>query len=219
MNAARHVLWVPAVAAFGFLVPFLLSDLPGLPVDVYYVSYFTGTVGLFLLYVRSTNLELRRWLSRRVLWGILIGIAGGIVLAQGVLARPATAQLSGLELVRAVVWRGLVYGSVDGLLLFAFPWIVVWRGLGAEDGGWAKRASSAALALLSILVVTTTYHLGYEDFRSGMIVQPNIGSAIGAVPTLVTANPVAAPISHVFLHVTAVLHSPETGLFLPPHRE
>lgn len=52
-----------------------------------------------------------------------------------------------------------------------------------------------------------------------MIAQPNIGSTIGAVPTLLTANPVASPISHVFLHVTAVIHSPETDLFLPPHRD
>ena len=219
MNPARHLLWIPAVATFGFLAPFLFSDLLGLPADLYYLIYFSGAVGLFVLYVRATGLNVRRWLSRRLLWGVLLGIAGGVVLMQGVLARPATARLAGLELVRAIVWRGLIYGSVDGLLLFAFPWIVVWRGLEAEDGGLARRAAAGALALISVLVITTTYHLGYEDFRSRKIIQPNVGSTIGAVPTLVTANPVASPISHVFLHVTAVLHSPETDLFLPPHRE
>jgi hypothetical protein len=38
-----------------------------------------------------------------------------------------------------------------------------------------------------------------------------------SVPTLVTANPVASRVSHVFLHVTAVIHAPHTELFLPPH--
>lgn len=47
--------------------------------------------------------------------------------------------------------------------------------------------------------------------------QPNFVSALGALPTLLGANPVASPISHVFLHVTAVLHAPETDLFQPPH--
>lgn len=219
MSPARHLLWIPAVATFGFLAPYLFSDLLGLPSDLYYLLYFTGAVGLFVLYVRTTGLDLRSWLSRRLLWGVLFGIAGGVVLMQGVLARPVTTQLSGLELLQAVVWRGLVYGSVDGLLLFAFPWIVVWRGLAAEDGGWVRKASSTTLALISVLLITTTYHLGYEDFRSRKIIQPNIGSTIGAVPTLVTANPVASPLSHVFLHVTAVLHAPQTDLFLPPHRE
>jgi hypothetical protein len=62
------------------------------------------------------------------------------------------------------------------------------------------------VALLAILLITTTYHLGYRDFRSSKIVMPNLGSLIGPVPTLMTANPVASAISHVGLHVTSVLH-------------
>ena len=38
-----------------------------------------------------------------------------------------------------------------------------------------------------------------------------------SVPTLATLNPIGAPIAHVGLHVSAVLHSYETDLFLPPH--
>jgi hypothetical protein len=76
----------------------------------------------------------------------------------------------------------------------------------------------ALLSWLMILMMTTAYHLGYGDFRSRRILQPNIGSTIMAVPTLVSGNPVASPIAHVILHVTAVVHSPYTELFLPPHR-
>lgn len=90
-------------------------------------------------------------------------------------------HLGGGMLVWAIVWRGVIYGAVDGLLLVSFPWIVVWRAFEAREKGW--------------------------------------GAKVGAVPTLVTANPVASPLSHVFLHVTAVIHSPETDLFLPPHRD
>ena len=39
-----------------------------------------------------------------------------------------------------------------------------------------------------------------------------------SVPTLVTLNPIGAPITHAAMHVTAVLHSYETDVFLPPHR-
>jgi hypothetical protein len=41
---------------------------------------------------------------------------------------------------------------------------------------------------------------------------------VWSVPTLVTLNPIGAPIAHAGLHVSAVLHSSETGVFLPPHR-
>lgn len=53
----------------------------------------------------------------------------------------------------------------------------------------------------------------------GLILQPNMGSTIMSVPTLVSANPMASVLSHTFLHVAAVIHSPYTELFLPPHRD
>lgn len=218
MNVA-HLLWIPAAALVGFGASFVFGDLLTLPVDLYYLIYVAIVLGFFAFYVKRTELGLGTWLSRRLAWGVVLGIAGGIVLMQGVLARPGTAHLSGGMLGWAILWRGIVYGSVDGLLLMAFPWIVVWRAFGAEERGWGVKLEAGVVAALAILAVTTAYHLGYGDFRSSMIVQPNIGSSIGAVPTLVTASPVASPVSHVFLHVTAVIHSPRSPLFLPPHRE
>lgn len=138
---------------------------------------------------------------------------------RGVVARPSTARLEGFELWWALAWRGLAYGAVDGLLLLAFPWLVAWRTFEAEGRRLGAKLGAAAVAWAAILFVTTAYHLGYGDFRSSKILQPNLGSTIAAVPTLLAANPVASPISHVFLHVAAVLHAPETELFLPPHRD
>jgi hypothetical protein len=67
--------------------------------------------------------------------------------------------------------------------------------------------------------LTTAYHLGYSDFRSKKIIQPNIGNTIISMPTLVSANPVGSPVVHAIMHITAIIHSPKTELFLPPHRE
>jgi hypothetical protein len=79
--------------------------------------------------------------------------------------------------------------------------------------------AATAVAWAAILLVTTAYHLGYRDFRSSKILQPNLGSALAALATVVAGNPIASPIAHVFLHVAAVIHTPETDLFLPPHEE
>lgn len=218
MSAMAHLTWIPAGAATGFLAAFLFGDLLTLPVDLYYLIYFAIVFAFLRLYARRTGLDIPRLVSRRLLWGVVLGVIGGLVIMQGVLSRPGTPQLSGFDLWWALLWRGLLYGTVDGLLLFAFPWTVAWRALEAEGGSLATRLRASAVAFAAILLMTTTYHLGYGDFRSSKILQPNVGSTIASVPTLVTANPVASPISHVFLHVTAVLHAPETDLFLPPHR-
>jgi hypothetical protein len=74
-----------------------------------------------------------------------------------------------------------------------------------------------AVALIASLAFTAVYHAGYSDFRSDKIAKPLAGDVMWSVPTLVTLNPVGAPIAHAGLHVSAVLHSYDTDTFLPPH--
>ncbi|MCI0433559.1 MAG: hypothetical protein L0271_07910 [Gemmatimonadetes bacterium] len=217
--SGSHLLWIPAIALVGFLSSFVLGDLVRLPVDVYYATYFAIVIGFFVFYAKRTQLDLGAWTRHRWTAGLALGIVGGIILAQGVLARPETARFQGAMLGWAVLWRGVVYGSIDGLLLFAFPFIVIRRALGAGEGNRSTRIRAGVVAWAAMILVTTTYHIGYADFRSPKIIQPNLGSAIGSLPTLLTANPIASPISHIMLHVTAVLHAPHTDLYLPPHRE
>ncbi len=219
MTRRSHLVWIPLGAVVGFLTSFLFGDLITLPVDLYYLIYFAIIIGFLTVYVVQTELPLRAWLAKRWKWGIVLGVVVGAVMMQNVLARPETERFTGTALAGAVLWRGVVYGVVDGVLLYTFPWIVVWRAFDAEERRLGGKVRAAMLSWLAILLITTTYHLGYADFRSEKIVQPNVGSAIMAVPTLAAASPVASPITHVFLHVTAVVHSPRTDLFLPPHRE
>ncbi len=88
-----------------------------------------------------------------------------------------------------------------------------------EEKPLGKKIAFSFLAWLFILVVTTAYHLGYSDFRSKKIIQPNIGNTIISVPTLVSANPIGPPTTHAIMHITALIRCPKTELFLPPHRE
>jgi hypothetical protein len=217
MTSPKHLAWIPAGAGASFLASFLVGDLLSLPVDLYYLIYFSVIGGFLFLYTRATALDLSSFVNRRLVLGVALGILVGLLMAQNVLSRPETEHLEGGALAWALGWRGLAYGWVDGVILHAFPWLVVWRAMGAEHGTLPTRVKAGFAAWASILLITTTYHLGYDDFRSQKIVQPNVGSTIMSIPTLVAANPVASPISHVFLHVTAVVHAPRTELFLPPH--
>jgi len=218
MKTTTHLLWIPLAAVVSFLTSLLFGDVLTLPLDVYYLIYFTVMFGFFYTYIRRTELNLMKWITPRLGWAVLAGILVGILMMKNVLSRPETAHFHGFQLWWSIFWRGIVYGLVDGLLLFAFPWVVTWRAFNAQKHRAFGKIRIALLAWIFTLVITTTYHLGYTDFRSQKIVQPNIGSTITIVPTLVTMNPVASTLSHVFLHVTAVVHSPQTELFLPPHR-
>jgi len=119
-----------------------------------------------------------------------------------------------------VLWRGVLYGATDGLLLSAFPILVVF----AAFAGSRLRQRLAgtlvvgAVALLASLAMTAVYHAGYSDFRSTKVARPIAGDVVWSIPTLLTLNPIGAPIAHAGMHVSAVLHSYETETFLPPHK-
>lgn len=214
-----HLGWIPAAAAVGFAASVLFGDALRLPVDLYYGIYFAVVLVFLGCYARRTRPDTRTLGSRRLAAAGLLGLIGGLALMRAVLEQPATTPLHGAMLVWALLWRGFLYGAVDGVLLIGFPWVVAWRALRAERGGWGRRVAASGIAIAGVLLVTTSYHLGYGDFRSRKIVQPNVGAVIGSAPTILAANPLAGVLSHVILHVTAVMHAPGTDLFLPPHRD
>jgi hypothetical protein len=192
-----------------------------LPRDLYYGIYAVAVLALFVLWARATRQPLGAMVRRRWLLAVVLGIVFAIVLSVIVVrGEPASAGPEGMALAWAVLWRGVVYGAVDGLLLSAFPILAVFAA--AEGSRWrgsrGGTAAVAAAALLATLVMTAGYHLGYSDFRSSKLTRPLVGDLAWSVPTLVTLNPIGAPIAHAGMHVTAVLHSPETDTVLPPHR-
>jgi hypothetical protein len=214
---ADHLLWISCIVGIGFLSSFLFADLLHLPAPVYHAVYFTLVAGFFALYAQRTRLPLRTVLRRRLVPALFIGMLGGLVLTRRVLAGAPSAGPQGFLFLGDLLWRGLVYGIVDGLLLSAFPWLVTWRALSGERSPLVRRAGVNLLALGLALVVTSAYHLGYRDFRGPKLVHAIIGNAIATFPTLLSANPMASPLTHAILHIAAVVHDPQSDLFLPPH--
>ena len=219
MNNSGHLKWLALGALVGFGSSFIFGDFLTLPVDLYYLIYFGVIIIFFSAYIRKTNLHIKEWVSKRWSWSILLGLTFGALMVQNVLSRPETDGFTGAYLAWLIFWRGMVYGVIDGLLLSSFPWIVTWRAFDVSKKPLGKKIAFGFLAWLFILVITTAYHLGYSDFRSRKIIQPNIGNTLISVPTLVTANPIGSPITHAIMHITAIIHSPRTDLFLPPHRK
>jgi len=220
VSARRHLVWLIGGMVVAFLVPFVLADRLGLQRDLYYAIYVGAVVGLFVGWARDTGQPLREMIARR--WRLAVGL--GLVVAAvsafiAVRAEAGSAHPGGLEFVAALAWRGVVYGAADGLLLSAFPILLVFAAL---RGTRLRRrvgglVAVGAVAMLASLAMTAVYHAGYSDFRSDKLRKPVTGDLIWSVPTLATLNPIGAPIAHVGLHVGAVVHSYNTDLFLPPH--
>jgi hypothetical protein len=220
VHVSPHVVWLAGGFGLAFALPFLLTDVIGLNRDVFYGIYALGVVGLFAAWSRSTGYDLGAAVHRHWPWAVGLGVVCGALLAVMVVrTEEATARPDGLALAGSLAWRGVLYGAVDGLLLSSFPILVVFAAFAGGASSRRRRGTIAigAVALLASLVMTAVYHLGYSDFRSEKVRKPLVGDTMWSVPTLVTLNPIGAPIAHIGLHVSAVLHSSETDTFLPPH--
>ena len=223
-----HWAWLTGGTALAFAVPYLFAEAHsvfGVDLDVnrdlYYGLYALAVFVLFALWSRSTGYDLVAACKRHWVAAVLLGLAAaGLLAAVVVRTEDSTARPDGVELVGAIAWRGIVYGVTDGLLLSVFPILVVFAALAGTR--LSRHASGKVVigfvALAASVAMTAAYHSGYSDFRSEKLRKPVTGDVIWSAPTLLTLNPIGAPIAHAGLHTSAVLHSYETDTFLPPHR-
>jgi hypothetical protein len=216
----RHFVWLGGGIVVAFLVPFVLADRIGLQRDVYYGVYAASVVGLFVGWSHDTQQSVREMCARRWKLAVVLGLAAAGAMAFFAIRQDATGpHPGGLAFIGSIVWRGVLYGAADGLLLSAFPILLVFAAL--RNTKLRKRAGGlvavGAVAMVASLAMTAVYHAGYGDFRSSKISKPLSGDLVWSIPTLATLNPIGAPIAHVGLHVSALLHNYNSNLFLPPH--
>ena len=197
-----------------------MADQLGLQRDAYLIIYTAAVVALFFGWGQDTRRSVSEMVARR--WPLAVGLgfvfaAIGAVIAIG--AEDGSPHPGGIEFIGALLWRGIVYGAADGLLLSAFPILLVFAMF--ENSRLRRRLGGliavGAIAMVASLAMTAVYHAGYSDFRGSKLSKPVTGDLVWSVPTLATLNPVGAPIAHVGVHITAVVHNYDTDLFLPPH--
>jgi hypothetical protein len=220
LGISEHWAWLAGGFVVASAVPFLLADVLETNRDLFYGLYAGAVVGLFAMWSRSTGYDLVAAARRRWVPALVLGLAAAGLLAVTVVRTDdATSRPDGRELAGAILWRGIVYGVTDGLLLSVFPILVVFAAFAESrlNRRLAGKLAIGVVALAASLAMTSVYHFGYSDFRSDKIAKPLTGDMVWSVPTLVTLNPIGAPIAHAGLHTSAVLHSYETDTFLPPH--
>jgi hypothetical protein len=215
-----QVWWLLGGLVLAFGVPFVLADLAGLHRDLYYALYVASVFAFVGVWARQTQQPIGAFLTRRWQLAVPLGVVTGVLLMFTVLREPSTPHPRGLTFVAAILWRGIAYGAADGVLLSVFPILAVF-GLFASkplrERSKQAVAGIGALALVASLLFTAVYHAGYPDFRGSKMNRPLTGDVIWSMPTLVTLSPLGTPVAHIATHVTAVVHSYDTDLFLPPH--
>jgi hypothetical protein len=125
----------------------------------------------------------------------------------------------GPTLVFNIVWLGLLYGLIDGLFLSVMPVAATWQALVllGSTKRWPGLIAAGMMALMASLAVTAAYHLGYPEFQGVAVLWPMLGVGVMTLAYLLSRSPLAPVLSHIAMHVAAVLYGLQTAIQLPPH--
>lgn len=213
----QSVYWLSFASVIGFLVPSVFSMGFALSRPLYLIP-LSVIIGMFLfLYFRHYPLPIKAFFG---FWikGLIAAVAASLYLLKNIHGQPDSSVPGGVELFFTLAWVGITYGAIDGLFLNVMPALVIERAWSVNiDTSRMTRLLRGLLALFASILVTATYHLGYQEFQGPTLILVLLGNTIITSTYLVTGSPFAAVLTHIVMHLGAVLHGMETTLQLPPH--
>lgn len=213
----QSIIWLMLASLISFIVTAVFSMGLRWERSLFLVPYIT-IIGLFIVvYFWKQPISLKQLLGH---WRMgLVGVAvATLFLMWKVQSYPTSAVPEDIQLILAIIWIGIAYGLIDGLLLNVIPVLIVYRAWPREAGiSRQQLLTRGLLALMASIIVTIAYHLGYTEFHGFSLFWVIIGNSIITSTYLLTGSPLSAVITHIIMHIAAVLHGMETVLMLPPH--
>lgn len=214
-----HVLWVAGAALVGWAQAAFFAGVLQWPRPLFLAPYVVLTTLFMVGYLRWSRLDFLAHLKDFWYWGLLGAVVVGWFVVRSVILQPHSATPQGMTLIFDLVWLGLVYGAVDGLFLSVLPIAATWQA--CKLLGWSERwpgqIAAGMLGLIASLVVTAAYHWGYPEFQGVAVLWPVLGVGIMSLAYLVTRSPLAPVLSHIAMHVAAVVIGIQSAIQLPPH--
>jgi hypothetical protein len=218
---SSSLVWVAAAAVVGFAVAAVFAGRLSLKRNAYLLFYVPIAAALIVLFYRWSDVDPAAQIGSNWPAGLVGAVVVGVIAVRNVLSQPPSPRRTGSAFVLDLIWPGLAYGLVDGMLLSVMPIMAVLEAASGE--AWAAtpvgHVALAALSLAASLIVTLAYHVGYPEFRGKRVVWTLVGNGLFSLAYLVTGNPLAAVLPHIAMHIASVTHGLESTIQLPPHYE
>lgn len=96
-----------------------------LKLQLFLVPYIILSSILFIGYIVWSGTNVSRLFSDNLAWGILAAVVIDVFLVFSVRRQPPSPRLHGSKMAVDIVWSGLAYGTIDGILLSVLPVMAV----------------------------------------------------------------------------------------------
>lgn len=195
------MIWLAAAAALVFLLPLVFVGLLRAPAPAFYMILMICSAGFIWRYARSSNLQWSESLKHGWALGTILSVFLGLAFIS-ISGAPVSLNAMLHLGIAPVIWRGLLYGLVSGILISVIPFVVVWRALAGPNPGLMRRVGVTLVAGISISLMSLLFNLGMSGFNGRGIQNQVKMSVIVSAPTLISGSPLAAPLSNIFLQVS-----------------
>jgi hypothetical protein len=214
-----YMSWIIVASIVGFAVSAVFAGILEMDRALYLAIYVPAVLVVLVGYARWADIDIKALFRSNWGWGIVAGLLIGAFSVNSVLMQDGSDMPEGATLVIDLIWLGAVYGVIDALLLSVLPVHAVMKAMeskGLNDSRYG-RLSAGILAVIASMFVIGLYHFGYPEFRDAGVFVVMVGVALQSVGYIVTRSPLAPIVSHLAMHVSAVLYGIESVIQLPPH--
>ena len=201
-NSWKHIIWLFQAGVLVFGVPFIFSHLLDLPLDLFFAILGIFSIAFFWYYSKSTDLNWGESLSPGWALGIILGAFIGLGFISNTTTQINMTDYYMPAFTPAVILRGVVYGILSAILLTIIPFVVIWRAFSGVNPGNLRKVAVTIIAVIALASMSFLYNLGLNGFNNKNLNDDVKMSMIANVPTLISGNPLAGPISNVFLQIS-----------------
>ena len=203
----KHLIWNFDLCVLLFGLPLLLVNLLRMPIDLYYLIFLFSTVGFLLYYKKSSSLKVRASLNSGWALGFILAAFFGLgFISYSLVDSPEVLGTFGNIDLLVVFWRGIIFGLASGIMISVFPFIVTWRALAGANPGNLRRVGVIVISIFFIALSSFSYGMGFTGLNDRDHLKNRIAtSIIASIPTLISGNPVAAPIAGAFKEISAIV--------------
>lgn len=202
----KHSIWLLYVCLFVFVVPYLLDNVIEAPIDLYCLIFLAGSIAFIAIYRHFTFFEIRASLNSGWALGSIMAVFIGLGFISFAAddSRKIADSLEKVDML-IIIWRGVVFGGAAGIMISAFPFVIVWRSFAGSNPGKFRKFSTALAAGVSIAVASFCNHLGKTGLDREIMNNQIEKNIVAGLPTLLSGNPLAAPVAGAFLSVSELM--------------
>jgi hypothetical protein len=197
----RHIFWLFGACLTVFGLPFILLNIIKVSVDLFYSVFLVCGILFLWVYVKRTSLQLRQALKSGWALGIILAVFIGLGLLSYTISFKADLFQSGFNSnVLIILWRGVVFGIIGTAMISTLPFIAVWRAFAGVNPGNFRKIWVSFMAIIAISLTSLSYSVGIYGFNKGRVIYNAKMNILTGIPTLLSGNPLASPITGAFLY-------------------